>query len=202
MKLYYTPLSHFARKVRILIDAFKLDCEYINVGNVAVSDPKVFANNPLMAVPVLVDRDQWIIDSNYIAEYLVRNYNVSDEFKMLTSKPHELNVRAILDGVMANEVKIVIAKRTGVPVDEYSFFEKSRLAIGHGLGWLEKNAETFSDSILSYKEIHLICSLQHLEKYQLVNLKDYPRLLSVVGGWAADIRIAETDPKNIAAFKG
>ena len=35
MKLYYTPRSHFARKVRILAAALKLDFELIDVGNVA-----------------------------------------------------------------------------------------------------------------------------------------------------------------------
>lgn len=57
IKLYGTELSHFARKVRLLIDHYSIPCDFVDIGNVAEDEQKKFAQNPLMKVPVLVDND-------------------------------------------------------------------------------------------------------------------------------------------------
>lgn len=46
MKLYGTPLSHFARKVRILLDLYQVPYDFVDVGNVAEGDQTTFAGNP------------------------------------------------------------------------------------------------------------------------------------------------------------
>ena len=74
MKLYATPLSHFSRKVRVLMDLYSLPYDLIDIGNVASSDVRDFGNNPMMKVPTLVDDDCWIIESDHIAQYLVEKY--------------------------------------------------------------------------------------------------------------------------------
>lgn len=50
-----TPKSHFARKVRLLLDHLELSYDMVDVGNVAEDNPDNFYGNPLMGVPVFED---------------------------------------------------------------------------------------------------------------------------------------------------
>jgi glutathione S-transferase len=115
MRLYYTPRSHYSRKVRMLMGGLHLATELVNVGNVAESNSALFGENPLMKVPTLVDGDKTIFDSDNIAQYLVRTYDRKDTFQVLTTKIDELNARSVMNGVMAAEVELIMAERTGKP---------------------------------------------------------------------------------------
>lgn len=127
MKLYFTPRSHFARKVRILLELYAIDYEQVDIGNVADSDKKNFNDNPLMKVPVLLDGEQSIIDSDNIAQYIVKKYDKSDRYEVFTESIFDLNARAILNGIMSEEVKVILAERTYVPIEQYPFFDKALL---------------------------------------------------------------------------
>ncbi|MBS0464098.1 MAG: glutathione S-transferase N-terminal domain-containing protein, partial [Proteobacteria bacterium] len=63
MQLHYTPRSHFARKVRIVLGALAIPCELVDAGNAAGSDPAQFGPNPLLKVPTLVDGTQVVFES-------------------------------------------------------------------------------------------------------------------------------------------
>lgn len=193
MKLYGTPISHFARKVRILLDLYSVPYEFIDVGNVAEGTLEMFAGNPLLKVPVFVDGDQWMIESDYIAGYLVQKLDPKDKYGVLSQDKDDLNVRAVLNGIMTEEVKYILAKRTGVPVDQYTFFDNALEAITNGFDWLEKNAHLFNASQPGYNEFHLVCTLEHVAHYELVNL-NYPKLKSIVEKVLTDKVINKTSP--------
>ncbi|MFL5813022.1 MAG: glutathione S-transferase N-terminal domain-containing protein, partial [Bdellovibrionia bacterium] len=137
MKLYTSLLSHFARKARILLDSYSIPYEIIDVGNVAEGEAEKFGNNPLLRVPVLVDGETWMIDSDHIAQYIVRKHDPTDQYQVLTHDTNDLNVRAVLNGIMSEEVTVIIARRLSVPTDQYSFFDDALDAIKNGLAWLE-----------------------------------------------------------------
>lgn len=168
MKLYCTPLSHFSRKIRILLDLYNIDYEMIDIGNVVSSDIDNFAHNPLMKVPTLEYEGQLIFDSDNIAAFIVRKFDPSDRFNFFTNDLRILNARAVMNGVMNEEVKIILAKRTGVPTEQYDFFTKAHKSIAQGLDWLEINHTIFSTSHLSYAEIHLVCLIEHLQHYKML----------------------------------
>jgi glutathione S-transferase len=176
IKLYYTPKSHFARKVRILIDAWGLDVELIDVGNVA--DSKSFGDNPLMKVPALLDGKQCVIDSDNIAQYLTRKHDSKDQFEVLTTDVDVLNTRAVMNGIMAAEVEILLAKRTGIDISQYKRFDKMVDTINSGLKWLEQNASIFS-SKSTYLGFHLVSLWDHLALYTTVEM-NYPKLQACV----------------------
>ncbi|HEX4924776.1 MAG TPA: glutathione S-transferase [Bdellovibrionales bacterium] len=179
MTLYATPLSHFSRKVRILLDLYAVDYEFIDIGNVAEGDLKTFAGNPLLKVPVLVDGETWIIESDHIARYVAQKFDPADRFRVTASGLDDLNLRAVLNGIMTEEVKVILARRTGVPVEQYRFFADALEAIANGLMWLETNAGRFTPGEPGYREFHLVCLFQHLEWYELLPL-NYPKLRSIV----------------------
>ncbi len=187
MKLHYTPKSHFARKVRILIDALEIDVELIDAGNVADSSLEVFVNNPLMKVPTLVDGDLVIFDSDYIAQYVVKKINPEDAFNVLIEDCHQLNARAVINGVMMAEVELIMAERTGIDVQAYTRFDKFKTTVNQGLEWLERHAEP------SYADFHLICLWDHLVLYDMFTL-DYPRLQSRVAQLSMVDYVAKSSP--------
>lgn len=196
--LYATPLSHFSRKVRLLLDSFQLTYQFVDVGNVAQSDQQVFGNNPLMKVPALTDGERWFIESDHIAQYLVRTYDPQDRFRVCEKDWSRLNMRAVMNGIMQEEVKLILAERTGVPVQDYSFFRKTRQAIIQGLEWLEQHASEFDSLQPGYLEFHLVCLLEHLMYYKIVDLHT-PQLQKICEQLAKNKTIHQTSP---AVLKG
>ena len=200
MKLYATPLSHFSRKIRLLFDFYGVAYESIDVGNVAQADAAKFAGNPVMRVPVLVDGATWMLESDHIAGYLVGKVDPQDRFHVLTRDAPTLNARAMLNAVMSEEVKVIIARRTEVPTEKYVFFDKALKMIEGGLAWLEANASVFNTDHPRYLEFHLVCAWDHLEYYELVPL-EYPRLRALCETISRDERVRKSSP-NVMKPKG
>jgi glutathione S-transferase len=180
MKLYATPLSHYSRKVRLVLDHCQIPYESIDVGNVAEGTKEKLGGNPLARIPVLVDGKTWMIESDHIAAYLTEKFDPADSLAVLTKDIFDLNARAVLNGIMAEEVKVILAKRTGVPIEQYPFFEKAFEAIRQGLEWVEENAEKFQSSGPKYRDLHLVCLWEHIEYYDLIPLTAYPKAHRIV----------------------
>lgn len=179
MKLYATPRSHFARKVRIVLEHYQIPFEFIDIGNVIQTDPSAFGKNPMMKVPTLVDGDNWLIESDHIVQYIVNKHDPSDKLGVHMNSVLEMNIRAVLNEIMQEEVKIVLGKRTQIPIEKYSFFDKALMAIKNGLQWLEENYSASSGE-LKYRDIHLVCLWEHLGYNEITSLEGYPKLANVV----------------------
>ncbi|MGY3264465.1 glutathione S-transferase family protein [Lysobacter sp. HA35] len=176
-RLLMTPRSHFSRKVRLLADGLGIPLELVDVGNVADVDPAIFGPNPLMKVPTLVDGAQVVFDSDHIAAWLVRCHDPDDRFDVLTNDPDVLNARAVLNGMMATEVELVLAARTGLDV-AHPRFDKMRGVIESGLDWLDAHASVFGDRP-NYLGLHLVALCDHLAFYGLAKLR-HPSLAAHV----------------------
>lgn len=165
MELIATPLSHFSRKVRLLLHHYGLAYTITAPANVAVADPSQFADNPLMSVPVLRDGERWLIEADHIAAYVVRRCDPADRFNVLSSDADVLNARAVMNGVMAKEVTVLLAERMGGAPEGHPFFAKARQAIAQGLAWLEARADHFDPDAPDYAAFHLVSMLDHLAYY-------------------------------------
>lgn len=191
MQLIYTPRSHFSRKVRILLAALGLEVELVDAGNVAGSDPAGFGPNPLLKVPTLIDMGRVVFDSDHIAAYLVRTRDPADRYRVLTTDVAVGNARAVLNGIMALEVELILAARTGLDTN-HPRFAKMRASIERGLGWLEANSSVF-DGDFCYLGFHLTALWDHLALYGLVDL-EYPRLRGRVADYSALPFVAASQP--------
>ncbi len=194
MKLYATQLSHFSRKVRVLLDLYSVPYEIIDAGNVAESNVEAFGNNPVMKVPTLVDGSDWLIESDHIANYIVDKFDSSDRYEVKLRTVLDMNIRAILNEVMAEEVKIVLGKRTKIPIEQYSFFDKALLSIEKGLEWLNQNFPAVDQGAIKYRDIHLVCLCQHLAYNKIVSLDRYEHLNACVATVANTPEIQKTSP--------
>jgi glutathione S-transferase len=173
LQLIHTPRSHFARKVRLLLAALAIDVELVDAVNAAEADPARFGPNPLLKVPTLIDAGQPVFESDHIAMHLVRTRDPADRFDVLTADVDVLNARAVLNGVMALEVELILGARSGLDTAQPRF-AKMREAIVRSLIWLESNAAVFERGP-SYLGFHLLAMRDHVALYDLVPL-DYPRL--------------------------
>lgn len=175
MKLFYTPGSHFARKVRLLAAALQIPLELINIRSTFGINPVVFGNNPLMTVPTLRIEEKLIFDSDVIAAFLVHRYDPDDRFGVLTDDIDILNARSVMNGIMSAEVELVLAARRGVDTLIPERLQKMRLTIAHGLAWLEERSELFSDEP-DYPGFHLVALWDHLVFFQHMPAQHFPRL--------------------------
>lgn len=190
MKIVGTARSHFTRKVRILLDAYNLDYDFEDVGNVA--DATAFAENPLMKVPTFFYEGQWLIESDHIAAFLTRKFMANDPYQVLTNDPTLLNFRAVINGIMAQEVEILLAERTGIDTHHVRF-QKMRKSIALALSWLEKEHSYFPKDP-SYCGFHLVCMWDHLKLYKTTELA-FPQIEELVQTLSEIHFVAKSQPK-------
>ena len=156
--------------------------------------PDAYANNPLMRVPILVDGEQRIIESDHIVRYLVGRFDAADRLGVRNETPEALNRLAVLNGVMANEVVLILAKRGGLEeIDKVVYFQKLTAAIDGALAWLD--ARTDPDAAgFDYRDIVTVCMWQHLGYYALRPLDAYGRLAARVAKFAKRPSVVPSTP--------
>lgn len=193
MKLYATPLSHFSRKIRILLAELGIPFEWVQTPGVMDPTLATYGDNPLLRIPTLVDGDHTLIESDHIARYIVAKLDPRDWFGVNSVEVDALNRLAVANGVMANEVTILLAKRGGLDITGAVYFEKLLTAIEQGLAWLD--ARITPDAPFDYRDIALICMWQHVEHYGLVSaLERFPRISTRVAMFASRPSVATTTP--------
>lgn len=198
LKLHGTPLSHFTRKVRILLGELGVQYEMVWLPSVMAASPATFAHNPLMRVPTLVDGDRMLIESDHIARYIVGRYDASDWFGVKSDEPAAMNQLAVANGIMSNEVVIILAKRGGLDITGVVYFAKLKTAIEEGLGWLERTIKL--DAPMTWGDITLICMWQHLQHYGVIGeLGRFARIQERVGQFLARPAVAATTPEAALA---
>lgn len=176
----------------MVLGGLQLHAELIDVGNVADSNAAIFGSNPLMKVPTLVDGSHTVFDSDHITQYIVRTYDASDRFRVLTTDIDVLNARAVMNGIMSTEVELILAARTGIDTRAHKRFDKMREAMTCGLDWLENFAYVFPNEP-SYLAFHLIAMWDHVTLYDVCTL-DFPRLREHVARWTVLPYVALTKP--------
>jgi glutathione S-transferase len=216
MKLFYTPKSHFSRKVRILVGAYNNKAitdslQLVDIGNVGSNKQNEFGPNPMMKVPTLLDGDNdnsnrrftEVFDSDNIAQYLVREKfkDEEDKFQVLHPTTKVLNARAIMNTVMSNEVELILARRSGLDTTKHVRFEKHLQGIRQGLEWLESNAdlifpgESTGMAKPTYAGFHLTCLFDHLRLYDVVPTDEYKNLNKQVSLMSKLPYVEETYPR-------
>lgn len=192
MQLYYTPRSHFSRKVRILLAALAIEVELIDCGNVAEHSPEVFGPNPLMKVPTLLDGQKLVFDSDQICSYIVRRFDEADQYGVLSQQLDIVNTRSVMNGIMTAGVELVLGARSGIDINQYQRYDKLRATITSGLQWLEQHSAIF-DLRPTYLGFHLTAMWDHLKFFAATPLH-YPKLEAVVREYSALPFVSESRP--------
>ncbi len=195
-KLYGTPLSHFTRKVRIVLAELGVPFDFIRAPDILATVTTTYGDNPLMRVPALVHQGQTVIDSDHIARVLVAQYDPSDRLDVCGARVSTLNQLAVANGIMSNEVVLILAKRGGLTdLDGVAYFRKLAAAIDTGLAWLELHVDPDATDF-SYADVATICMWQHVTHYGIAKALDsYPRIAKRVAMFSERPSIATTTPE-------
>ncbi len=195
LRLIGTPLSHFTRKIRILLSELGVDHVFDRARSVLATDPAAFGNNPLRRVPTLVtERGEMLIESDHIARHVVTTYDPPDRFGVRSDDIADLNGLAVINGVMDNEVVLILAKRAGTEIDAVPYFRKLATCIDEGLAWLERETDV-ERAGFDYRDIALVCLWQHVVHYQSApGLDRYPKIAARVARFAGRASVASTAP--------
>lgn len=188
LQLYGTPRSHFTRVVRVTCHELRLDFEWVDVGNVGVSE--TFGGSPLMQVPVLVDGDRTVWDSHNICRYLVERQG-ADPLGMESLDWAGRNLVSVIQGVMSAEVRIILAERCGMS-STGGVFDKVRETMRRGLAWIDERIEGHAG--LTYPTMCAVVMWEHLLFYRNAEPGQAPRLERVVEQLGAHDSLVRTRP--------
>jgi len=203
LQLYGTLLSHFTRKIRILLHELGVPFELVRTPNLLESSAPSYGANPLMRIPTLVDGGTTMIESDHIARYLVEKFDPADRFSVRAPGVAALNRLAVLNGIMAHEVTLILAQRGGLEdLDGVVYFRKLMRSITSGLMWLDRELDPDAEGF-DYIDIVTICLWDHLVHYKLVpGLDDHPRVKARAARFAERAAVAHTTPAASLAAAG
>jgi glutathione S-transferase len=194
LTLYGTPLSHFTRKVRILLLEYGVPFAMVRPPDLLAA-ANTYGGNPLLRVPTLRHGGTTVVESDHIARYLVAAFDPADRFGVTSADVSALNRRAVANGVMANEVTLILAKRGGLEdVDAVAYFRKLKEAIDAGLTWLDAETDPDAPGFI-YADIATIAMWQHVEHYASArDLGRFARIAARVARFASRASVAATTP--------
>jgi glutathione S-transferase len=198
-QLHGTPLSHFTRKIRILLHELGVSFAFVRTPNLLEASAEVYGANPLMRIPTLVDGDTTLIESDHIARYLVEKYDPGDRFSVRAPGVAAMNRLAVLNGIMAHEVTLILARRGGLEeLEGVAYFRKLLRSIASGLAWLDHELDRELEPAaggFDYVDIATICMWDHVTHYQLVpGLDGYRRIAARAARFAGRDAVARTTP--------
>jgi glutathione S-transferase len=196
LTLIATKTSHFARKARIVLHELGLDFELQMVHDLFNSHPTTYGGNPLMQVPTLLDGDTWFSEADQIARHLVTSRVPRDPLNVLNPKSNDCKQLVVLNGIMAHEATIVLARAGGgmSNVMDHTWSRKLARAVGSGLGWLDQQIE--SDRVgFDYLDVTTVCMWHHHLHFDLIpGLPAFPRLAARVARFSNRPSVLRTAP--------
>ena len=195
LRLIGTTLSHFTRKVRIVLHELAIPFRFETISGLLQTDAASYGGNPLLRVPTLIDDGQWIIESDHIVRHLVCTRAPHDPLAVMTSSVDSLNRLAAINGVMGHEVTWILAERAGMPdALSHGYFQKIVQSMRTTLAWLDQGTDP-QRAGFDYVDVALVCLWQHLQFYAMLpGLSDYARIAERVTLLAERPSVASTVP--------
>lgn len=214
-KLYMTPLSPFARKIRIVLIEKGLDFEEDLARGIRPAQ-EIGAVNPALTIPVLVDGDLTLFDSALIAEYLFETYpnartDASPPLAETLVRPEQRwrdrKVLGIMQTVLETAVTLHIFCGIGITPAQVSYLQRHQKRLVSCLDWLEEQAtpEGFAPGWFTAMDISLVCALGLIDASNehrfppdapMVTWRGRPNLEEVVQRFSERPSVRETSPRG------
>ena len=207
-KLWFSEGSPFARKVRIVLAEKGLEYENDVRSNIRPADTHRTIHPGLM-VPVLMDGDLTLFESNLIIDYLLKTYpeNPPDMpqpplVASLTRPDHhweDAKTLAILDTLGNSIANFKLMRDEGATPERFPYLQRHLTRFESCLDWLEERAtaEGFVPGWFSIMDINLICPIMYGEKRKIIKLQGRPKLESIIARFAGRPSIALTPVSEV-----
>ena len=212
LRLHFTQGSFFSRKVRIVLAEKGLLFESRVEGASRQRSAESFAAiNPVLKVPVLIDGDLTLFESDLIIEYLLRKYpgNAPDSATPplavgMTRPEHhweDAKTLAVLNDAADTMLNLRYWKANGLAVEAVDYGRKQQTRFHSCLDWLEEKAtsEGFIPEVFSIQDIALICTLDYVDargEYLrgLLEWRGRPRIEAIVARYRERPSMKSTEP--------
>jgi glutathione S-transferase len=170
--------SHFTRTARMFALELGVPHAFQPVFDLTSLDRAVYADNPALKVPILVDEHGPLFGTENICRELVRR---SDQAAAVVLRG-DVRDRAVSNAeelalhVMSSEVSLIMAKLAGEPPPP-----KVVRSIENSLGFLDDHIDAVlaalpADRTLSFVEVTLFCVVTHLPFRQVMDVAPWQRL--------------------------
>lgn len=195
MQLLYSPMSPFARKVRVVAHELglrdRIEISFVNPWQ----DESLRAHNPLCQVPTLItDEGQALYDSAVICEYL-DSIGGGGIIPTNDARFTDLTIQALADGIGDAAVKAVVeGRREDARAD---FIARQHAAIEAGLDYLE--GVPISKQRFGIAEIAIAAQLGYLDFRQVTDWRaGRPKLSAWYEVAARRDSMVATEPVQLA----
>ena len=210
--LHFTPSSFFSRKVRIVLAEKGLSHESRVEGSSRNRSAESFAAiNPVLKVPVLIDGDLTLFESDLIIEYLLRKYPgkapggaappLAAEMTRAAHHWEDAKTLAVLNDAADTMLNLRYWKANGLAVETVDYGRKQQTRFHSCLDWLEHRAtsEGFIPGVFSIQDIALICTLDYFDargEYLkgLLEWRGRPRIEAIVARYQERPSMKSTVP--------
>ena len=204
-KLYFSPGSPYARKVRIVLAEKGLDYEG---DETPLTRPveDIAPINPNLQVPIFEEDGLRLFESNLIIDYLLKTHPDTPEggepplAPTLTRPEHhweDAKVLAALETMGISMVNLRQLGLCGVEAKDVAYLQRQHARIQFTLDWLEERAtpEGFAPGLFSVMDISLLCALTFSEaRGDIFPWRGRANLEAIVARYAERPSVRDTAP--------
>jgi glutathione S-transferase len=170
--------SHFTRTARMFALELGVPHAFQPVFDLTSLDRAVYADNPALKVPILVDDDGPLFGTENICRELVRRSGKAAAVVLRGDVRDRVvaNTEELALHVMSSEVSLIMAKIAGEAPPP-----KVVRSIENSLGFIDERVEEVVAALpagrtLSFVEVTLFCVVTHLPFRQVMDVAPWPRL--------------------------
>ncbi len=183
--------SPYVRRVRILLEKHSLSYEFKVLDILGKDRREVLEISPIGKIPILIDDDKKIPDSNLIFGYLNQTY-----FKYDISLEEKIFMN-LTDEASLSLVNTLMLKRSGLDVlEDRLFFNLQRERINILFNYLDTNESKFFLQEWRPASIWLYCLIDWANFRELIDLKDYPNLINFINKYKNKDEVINTNPRQ------
>lgn len=174
--------SHFTRLVRVFALELGVACEFVPVYDLASLDPRDYAGNPALKLPVLTQGDAVVFGAENICRVLAQS---AAEHRRIVWPEDVCDVQArnaqeLVWHAMQAQVQLGFGTQIAkLPADSV-YFVKAAAGLANALAWLDERLPSVIDALpprdLSVLEVSLFCLVEHLVFRATIPLAPYGRL--------------------------
>ena len=176
--------SHFTRLVRVFAQELGVACEFVPVYDLASLDPRDYAGNPALKLPVLTQGDAAVFGAENICRVLAES---APEPRRIVWPEDVRDVKArnaqeLVWHAMQAQVQLGFGTQIAkLPADSV-YFVKAAAGLRNALAWLDERLPSVIDALpprdLSMLEASLFCLIEHLAFRPTILLTPYGRLMA------------------------
>lgn len=186
MKVFYSPTSPYARKVRVTALESGLYAQITWQSVDPWSDASLRLSNPLGKIPALMlDDGSSLYDSRVICEYLDARASSGLFPAGGEARWQALRLQALGDGICDAAVRWLLESRRAPEVQARDVMERQLVAIDTALDALERQSQTLTMTTPSIGEFACACALSYLDLRQ--PHRDWRATRPQLAAWHAQI---------------